>query len=81
MTKNPNNSREEDPEHPIWVRHSEAMEVRERLSAALKGWWKIAHPVKAWRLYRARWAASEANRKATNRRLCNSDFAIRRSVS
>ena len=74
MTKNSNNSHDYDPERPIWVRHSEAIEVRERLSAALKGWWKIAHPLKASRLYRARWAASEANRISTNRRLLQQRF-------
>ena len=37
----------------------------------MKGWWKVVHPIKAWRLYRARRAASEANRKANNRRLLN----------
>ena len=49
-----------------WVRYSDAQTTRERLSRSLRGWWKIAHPVKAWHLYRARWAAREAIRKARN---------------
>ena len=53
----------------IWLRHSEARETRERLSTALRGWWKLFRPFKAWRLYRARRAASEANRRAANQRL------------
>ena len=57
------------PREPnVWVRQSEGRDTRDRLSASLKGWWKIVHPIKAWRLYRARWAASETNRKASNRR-------------
>ena len=42
-----------------WVRNSEARETRERLSRALKGSRKFAHPFRAWRLHRARRAASE----------------------
>ena len=53
----------------VWVRQSEARDTRDRLSASLKGWWKIVHPIKAWSLYRARRAVSEASRKANNRRL------------
>ena len=33
------------------VRHSEAQEERKRLSEALRGWWKLARPFKAWNLY------------------------------
>lgn len=32
---------------------------------------EIRHPIRAWRLYRARRGASEARRKARNRRLLN----------
>ena len=69
MSKHPSPCHTEQGELGIWVRYSEAQEARERLSAAMSGWWKIVHPVKAWRLYRARWAANEVNRKAANQRL------------
>ena len=35
-----------------WIRRSDAHEERKRLSAVLKGWWKLARPFKAWGLYR-----------------------------
>ena len=35
-----------------WIRGSDAEEERKRLSEALKGWWKLARPFKAWSLYR-----------------------------
>ena len=54
-----------------WLRYSEAQETRARISAALEGWWKFIHPIRAWRLYRARWQASEPRRRARNRRLLN----------
>ena len=28
-----------------WLRYSEAQETREYLSAVLKGWWKLRHPI------------------------------------
>ena len=55
----------------LWLRYSEAQETRARISASLKGCWKFVHPVRAWRLYRARRQASETRRKAGNRRLLN----------
>ena len=58
-----------------WLRYSEAQESRARISASLKGAWKFVHPVKAWRLYRARWQASETRRKARNRCLLNERIA------
>ena len=58
----------------MWIRRSQARKTRESLSAALKGWWKIAHPIEAWRLYRARRAASEKNRKANNQRFLQSSL-------
>ena len=33
-----------------WVRRSDGQEERKRGSEALKGWWKFARPVRAWRL-------------------------------
>ena len=60
---------------PRWVRHCEARETRERLSRALEGWWKWVHPFRAWRLHRARRAASEVNRLAANRRLADPALA------
>ena len=59
----------------IWTRRSEAAEEREHLTAALKGWWKIARPVKAWRLYRTIRAASDASRRAANERLLRKRLA------
>ena len=49
-----------------WLRYSEAQETREYLSAVLKGWWKLRHPIIAFRLYRSRRTANEANRRAVN---------------
>ena len=51
-----------------WIRHSEASETRANLKAALKGWWKVARPIKAWELYQELRAASEHSRRASNRR-------------
>ena len=58
-----------------WVRRCDAQEKRTRLSAALKGWWKLAHPVRAWRLYRRLRAANEASRRAANERLLRKRLA------
>ena len=49
-----------------WLRYSEAQETREYFSAALNGWWKLRHPIIAFRLYRSRRRASESNRRAVN---------------
>ena len=56
-------------EPATWLRYSEAQETREELSASLKGWWKLLHPMRALRLYKVRRSASEAKRRAANRRL------------
>ena len=48
---------------------AEGQETREYLSAVLKGWWKLRHPIIALRLYRSRRTASESNRRAANRSL------------
>ena len=53
----------------VWIRRSDAQEERERLSEALKGWWKVVQPIRAWRLYRRLRATDEASRKAANERL------------
>ena len=58
-----------DGSHETWIRHSVAQEERVQLSEALKGWWKLAHPVKAWRLYRRLRGTSDASRRAGNERL------------
>ena len=34
-----------DGKREAWVRHSDVQEERVRLSEALKGWWKLAHPI------------------------------------
>ena len=60
---------EKPTESTPWLRYSEAQETREDLSAALKGWWKLRHPIRALRLYQACRTASEANRQAANQRL------------
>ena len=52
-----------------WVRRSDAQEERRRLSEALRGWWKLARPFKAWGLYRKLRATTEASRRARNERL------------
>ena len=57
-----------DGNHEAWVRRSDPQEERKRLSAALKGWWKLARPFKTWGLYRKVRVTSEANRKAANER-------------
>ena len=64
---------DENPQ--AWVRQSDAREERKRLSAALKGWWKLVHPIKAWRLYRRLRATSEAGRRAANERLLRNRLA------
>ena len=51
-----------------WIRKSDAQEERKRLSEALKGWWKLARPFKAWKLYRKLRATNEAGRKTANER-------------
>ena len=33
-------------EPATWLRHSEAQDRREALTASLKGWWKIRHPMR-----------------------------------
>ena len=47
----------------VWVPYSDAQKERVRLSEALKGWWKLAHPIRAWHLYAALlcslWVAAE----------------------
>ena len=58
-----------------WVRHSDALEERKRLSEALKGWWKLARPFKAWGLYRKLRATTEASRRARNERLLGKRLA------
>ena len=51
-----------------WIRHSDVQEERERLSEALKGWWKLVRPFRAWHLYRKLRATNEASRRAGNER-------------
>ena len=75
LIKSANRYRDSQGNHSRWLRYSEAKQVRDRLSESLKGWWKIVRPVKAWRLYRARWVVSETKRKARNRRILNERFA------
>ena len=58
-----------------WVRQSDAQEERKRLSKALKGWWKLARPFKAWSLYCKLRATSEASRKAANERFLRKRLA------
>ena len=58
-----------------WVRHSDAQEERERLARALKGWWKLVQPIRAWRLYRKLRTTSEASRRAANERLLRKRLA------
>ena len=58
-----------------WVRLSDAKEERKRLSQALKGWWKLARPFKAWSLYRKLRATSEASRRRANERLLRKRLA------
>ena len=58
-----------------WIRHSEAQEDRERLARALKGWWKLVQPIRAWRLYRKLRTTSEASRRAANERLLRKRLA------
>ena len=62
--------RKSNPVEPAtWLRHSEAQDRREALTASLKGWWKFRHPRRAWRLYKLRRLTREAKRRAANRRL------------
>ena len=58
-----------------WIRQSDAEEERIRLSAALKGWWKLARPFKAWDLYRKLRATSEASWRRANERLLRKRLA------
>lgn len=51
---------------PHWITHSEFSELRELLGAALTGFWKILHPVKALRLHKIRSWVSEGNRRILN---------------
>ena len=46
-----------------------------QLSEALKGWWKLARPLKAWGLYRKLRATSEASRRRANERLLRKRLA------
>ena len=67
---------ENNPIEPTtWLRHSEAQDRREALTASLKGWWKFRHPMRAWRLYKLRRSLREAKRRTANRRL----LAMRRN--
>ena len=59
---------DDDHNHKSWIRHCEAQEERERLSNALKGWWKLVRPFRAWHLYRKLRATNEASRRAGNER-------------
>ena len=58
-----------DNERSAWIRRSDAQEERERLTEALKGWWKLARPFRAWGLYRKLRATNEASRRRANDRL------------
>ena len=68
MSRHRNRRHTKQSEPGIWIRYTEAEETREHLSEALEGCSKIVNPIKAWRLYGARRAASEPNRKAFSRR-------------
>ena len=57
-----------DENREAWIRHSDVREERERLSNALKGWWKLVRPFRAWHLYRKLRATNEASRRAGNER-------------
>ena len=57
-----------DENREAWIRHSDVWEERERLSNALKGWWKLVRPFRAWHLYRKLRATNEASRRAGNER-------------
>ena len=57
-----------DENREAWIRHSDVREERERLSNALKGWWKLVRPCRAWHLYRKLRATNEASRRAGNER-------------
>ena len=59
----------------VWIRESVGRERREELSASLRGWWKLAHPWKAGRLYRALRAVSESKRRAANERILETRLA------
>ena len=71
MSPQPNPALQSQGSPIQWLRYSESKETRARISAALKGGWKFVHLIKAWRLYRARWHASESRRRARNQRLLN----------
>ena len=64
-----------DDNREVWIRRSDAQEERVRLSEALKGWWKLAHPRRAWQLYRRFRATNEASRKAANEQLLKKRLA------
>ena len=64
-----------DGKHEAWVRHSDVQEERERLSEALKGWWKLVRPFRAWHLYRKLRATNEASRRAGNEKALRKRFA------
>ena len=66
---------DDDNNHKSWIRHFEAQEERKRLSEALKGWWKLARPFKAWGLYREPRATTEASRKTANERFLRKRLA------
>lgn len=51
---------------PQWITHSEFSELRQLLGAALSSFWKILHPVKAFRLLKFRRWAGEGNRLKLN---------------
>ena len=58
-----------------WIRQSDSEEQRRRLSDALKGWWKLARPFKAWGLYRKLRATTEGSRRRANERLLRKRLA------
>ena len=64
-----------DDTDETWILHSEAQEERERLTRALKGWWKLARPFKAWGLYRKLRATTEASRKTASERFLRKRLA------
>ena len=64
-----------DGKREAWVRHSDVQEERERLSEALKGWWKLVRPFRAWHLYRKLRATNEASRRAGNEKALRKRFA------
>ena len=59
----------------IWIRESVGRQRREQLQAELRGWRKLLHPWKAWRLYRTLRAVSESKRRAANDRILEARLA------